>query len=131
MVRRALTLEGEELLTPDSQFDLAKYDRIIVVGWGKASALMAEALEHILGERISRGLVVVPEFQKNLPILRRIKFETSTHPLPTEKGVSAARMILVKIEGVGNGDLIICLVSGVGYALIPLLVVCLNLLELI
>jgi len=76
MVRRALTLEGEELLTPDSQFDLAKYGRIIVVGWGKASALMAEELEHILGERIGMGLVVVPEFQKNLPILSRIKFET-------------------------------------------------------
>ncbi len=120
MVRRALTLEGEELLTPDSQFDLAKYDRIIVVGWGKASALMAEELEHILGERIGTGLVVVPEFQKKLPILRRIKFETSTHPLPTEKGVRAARMILDKIEGVGKGDLIICLVSGGGSALIPL-----------
>ncbi|TMP96850.1 MAG: DUF4147 domain-containing protein, partial [Thaumarchaeota archaeon] len=120
MVKRALTLEGEELLTPDSQFDLTKYDRIIVVGWGKASALMAEELEHILGERISRGLVVVPEFQKKLPILRRIKFETSMHPLPTEKGVRAARMILDKIEGVGKGDLIICLVSGGGSALIPL-----------
>ena len=120
MVRRALTLEGEELLTLDGKFDLAKYDRIIVVGWGKASALMAEELEHILGERIGMGLVVVPEFQKNLPILSRIKFETSTHPLPTEKGVRAARMILDKIEGLGKGDLIICLVSGGGSALIPL-----------
>jgi len=108
------------LLTPDGQFDLAKYDRIIVVGWGKASALMAEELERILGERISRGLVVVPEFQKKLPILRRIKFETSTHPLPTEKGVRAAKMILDKLEGFGEDHLIICLVSGGGSALIPL-----------
>ena len=59
-VNRALQRSGNELhLSDGGRSDLANYDRVIVVGAGKATARMAAAVESSLGDRISGGAVVV------------------------------------------------------------------------
>src|SRR5262245_23977468 len=58
-VRRALLRDGDRLTVGDRSYDLKNYDRVVVVGAGKASAPMAAAVEEILGERVAAGLVVV------------------------------------------------------------------------
>src|SRR5690349_17180056 len=58
-VRRALRRDGDTLTVGDRSYDLGAYDRVIVVGAGKASAPMAAAVEQVLGERVADGLVVV------------------------------------------------------------------------
>src|SRR6188768_3034505 len=50
-VRRALHRDGDRLTVGDRTYDLTAYDRVVVVGAGKASAPMAAAAEEVLGEK--------------------------------------------------------------------------------
>jgi len=120
MVRSAVRLEGGAFLVKGRRLDLRGFRHILVVGGGKASGLMAAEVEHILGDWIYGGVVVVPESQRFLPRLDRVRFARSTHPVPTEKGVMATRRMLRALDGVRAEDLVICLISGGGSALMPL-----------
>ncbi|MDR7417157.1 MAG: glycerate kinase [Armatimonadota bacterium] len=117
-VRRVLHLEGEELRVGDRTYPLGAYDRILVVGFGKASAAMAQAVEEVLGDRISGGLVVTKEGHA-LP-LRRLEVVEAGHPLPDARGEDAARRVLRLARQADVRDLLLCLVSGGGSALLPL-----------
>ena len=54
----ALVLDGDILTVDGTEYDLTNFERILVIGAGKASAPMAEALEEILGDRLQGGMVV-------------------------------------------------------------------------
>ena len=120
MVRRALKLGGSVLRVGGLRLDLQSFRRTLVVGGGKASGLMAVEVEAVLGRWISDGVVVVPEIQKFLPELKKVKFARSTHPFPTQKGVRATQRMLGVLDQSGTRDLVICLISGGGSALMPL-----------
>ena len=60
LVSQKVKRRGEKLHVENQVIRLGGYDRIFVVGAGKASGAMAEALEAILGNRLTGGLVVVP-----------------------------------------------------------------------
>ena len=120
MVRRAMKLEGGTVSVKGRRLDLDSFRRVLVIGGGKASGLMAVEVEHILGDWIYGGVVVVPEAQRFLPRLKKVAFAWSTHPVPTEKGVRATKKMLYALAGAGAQDLIICLISGGGSALMPL-----------
>ncbi len=91
---------------------------MIVVGAGKACAPMARAVEDILGDRVTAGLVTV-KTGYTAP-LRLIALREAGHPLPDAAGEAAARETLALLSGLGPGDLVICLISGGGSALLPL-----------
>lgn len=96
--------------------------KVYVLGAGKAGAAMARAAEDALGDRISAGLVVVKDGHAgagpgNEP-LHRIRLAEAGHPVPDERGVEAARSILQLAEQAGEDDLVLCLVSGGGSALL-------------
>jgi glycerate-2-kinase len=120
MVRRALRLRGEMAKVGGTTLNLRNFRRVIVVGAGKASALMAAELERILRGRVDRGVVIVPEYQHPIPKLRRVRIVKSTHPLPSKKGVRATKKILAVLGGVGEEDLVVCLLSGGASSLMPL-----------
>jgi glycerate 2-kinase len=91
--------------------------RTIVVGAGKAAAAMAAAVEaHWPGPL--EGLVVT-RYGHGVPC-RRIEVVEAAHPVPDEKGREAARRILERVKGLGPDDLVLCLVSGGGSALLSL-----------
>ena len=117
-VRRVLDLEGDLLRAAGEGIPLRDIRRIIVVGFGKASARMARALEGILGERISQGLVITaPGY--GVPT-KRIEVVEASHPVPDERGLTAAARILDLVESAGVHDLVIVLISGGGSALLTL-----------
>ncbi len=97
--------------------DLSRHRRILVVGAGKASGAMARALEEILGDRISEGLVVVKD--GHTARTRKIKLVEAGHPIPDERGLRATNEILALARSAGADDLVIVLVSGGGSALTP------------
>ena len=99
-------------------YDLGKVDRIVVVGGGKAGAAMARALENILGNRLYDGIVVV-KYGHSLN-LRKIRVVEAGHPFPDAAGLKGALMILERLKGLTPKDLVICLLSGGGSALLPL-----------
>ncbi len=113
-IRNRVRLEQEILHVNGSIYDLASYNRIHMVGFGKSSALMALEMEHILGDRISDGLVIST---KETP-LNHIKFVKGTHPFPSQQNLSATKKIVKFVQQAEPDDLIICLVSGGGSALL-------------
>ena len=92
--------------------------RTFVVGMGKASVQMAKAAEDILGDRIEEGLVVTKYGHGGK--LRRIKVLEAGHPVPDQAGTRAAEEILKVALRAGEGDILLCLISGGGSALTPL-----------
>ena len=115
-IARHVTLKDNVLLIGDKQFSLKNYDKIHVVGAGKAVAPMARAVEDLLGNRISDGVIVVKD-EHGLP-LKKIKVREASHPVPDERGVQGTEEILSLVETAGKRDLIICLISGGGSALL-------------
>ncbi len=120
MMRRVLTLSGDTLTcaTEKESFslDLSAYNRILVLGAGKASARMARGLEDLLGDRISAGLVAVKE--GHLEELSRIRLLEAAHPVPDARSAQAAIDILDLARSAGEGDLVFVLVSGGGSAIL-------------
>lgn len=91
--------------------------RTLVLGAGKAAARMAEAVErHWQGEL--SGLVVT-RYGHGAPT-RHIEVVEAGHPLPDEAGETAARRVLALASDLGPDDLVICLMSGGGSALLSL-----------
>jgi hydroxypyruvate reductase len=96
----------------------AKYDRIFVVGAGKATAQMARAMEQILGKRITGGLINIKH--GHAARLTRIEQNECGHPVPDEAGVRGAQRIAAMAREATARDLLICLISGGASALLPL-----------
>jgi len=120
LVRRALTFDGKLLSVGNRRYSLNAFRKIVVVGAGKASGLMAAEVEHILGERIEEGVVIIPENQGSFVSLKRIRLEKSSHPLPDRKGVLATKRAIQTLDSVDKRDLVIFLFSGGGSSLMPL-----------
>jgi glycerate 2-kinase len=106
LVRRALT-----------QVELRSEGRLIVVGAGKASGAMAAAVEEVLGDRVSDGVVAVKD--GHLAPTRRIRLLEAGHPVPDERGAAAARAILELAGSAGQDDRVLVLISGGASALTP------------
>ncbi len=117
-VRRHCRLSGRTLVVGSKNYDLEQFDRILVVGAGKATAAMAHALEAVLGDRIDEGLICV-KYNHTMP-LSRISTVEAGHPLPDVNGLTAARRMLEMVSTAGENDLVIVLLSGGGSALLPL-----------
>jgi len=101
-------------------FDLDKFQRIFVVGGGKASGAMAEALEEILGDSLTGGFINILRDINSKFKTRKIILNKVRHPIPDENGVEGARKIIQLVREAKERDLIICLISGGGSALMPL-----------
>jgi hydroxypyruvate reductase len=115
-IRRHLRLEAGILSVGDRCYELSACERILVVGAGKAVAPMAKALEDLLGDRITAGILVVKDGH-GLP-LKKIRIQEAGHPVPDERGVAGTLEILKLLESAGKRDLVICLISGGGSALL-------------
>jgi hydroxypyruvate reductase len=115
---RAIKLEGGALLVNGRPFPLSPGSRVLVIGAGKACGPMAQAVEDALQARLTGGLIVVPTGAA-VP-LRKIALREATHPLPGASGEAAAAEILSLVSGLSATDLVICLISGGGSALLPL-----------
>ena len=93
--------------------------RIFVIGAGKASGLMAKKLEAMLGkDNITDGIVICNNRQ-----IRggKIKIVEAGHPFPDQRGIEGVRSImgLKQKYSINANDLILCLISGGGSALMP------------
>jgi glycerate-2-kinase len=118
-MHRRVKLRGECLEVGDHKVDLSDIERLVVVGGGKATGKMAEVLEEILGERIDGGIVNILEGTATEYRARRVKLVEAGHPLPTKKGMEGAEEMMELVGELGEKDLVICLLSGGGSALMP------------
>ncbi|MEM2936962.1 MAG: glycerate kinase [Candidatus Bathyarchaeia archaeon] len=118
IIKQKISLRNSVLHANGYSFDLKKFKNIYVIGGGKAGGSMAEALEEIIGKRITFGVVNVPRGSKHKTGI--IRLHEASHPVPDESGVEGTKRMLEIAEKAGEEDLIICLISGGGSSLMPL-----------
>ncbi len=116
-IKTNVRLRDDYLQIADRSYRLSNIRNILVVGCGKAAAKMALAIENLLGDRITGGIVVV-KYGYALS-LERIKVVEAGHPIPDEAGVDGAHQIIELVRTVGENDLVLFLISGGGSALLP------------
>jgi glycerate 2-kinase len=113
--RDRLSIKMEE--GSEKVFDLNTFDKIFLVGSGKASGAMAQAIEEIFGDRLTKG-VITTKYGHLLP-LKKTKIIEAGHPIPDQKGYEGAKKIQRLLKESGPKDLVIFLLSGGGSALLP------------
>jgi glycerate-2-kinase len=135
LIKASLSLEGDGLRILGENFDLAEFENLYVIAFGKAAAGMAGGLVEVLGDRLSGGLVVSPSTDAgeagpspgldahraaapaNVARLEEMK---ASHPLPDDTSVEAARRALELAERAREKDLVLLAISGGGSALLCL-----------
>ena len=120
LVKNKIQLKGSNLKIGSLNIDLDECNRIFVVGAGKASGMMSEAIEEILGNRIVDGLVNILNGTVHNFKTRNIKLNEAGHPIPDEGGFKGAKQIIKLLKDVTENDLVISLISGGGSALLSL-----------
>ena len=125
LITDAIKISDEILMIEGNKYDLKKFKRILIIGGGKATAQMAIALDELLktSSKIEyEGFLNIPEDQefKFLNSIKNIKMNLASHPIPNEAGLNGVNKMLELVESANKDDLIICLFSGGGSALLPL-----------
>lgn len=115
-VLQVLRRDGDRLTVGDRHYDLRQFARIFVIGAGKAGAPMTQAVEQVLGDRITAGIVAV-KTDHGGPT-RQVTIAEASHPMPDAAGVAAGQQILALAQQAGPQDLVIALLSGGGSALL-------------
>ena len=122
-VKRALPLENTAAYLPAPP----KAGRTIVIGAGKAGGSMAQAVEALWPQDAPmQGLVVtryhhIPPLPDSLKGLKqRIEIIEAAHPVPDTAGLEASERMLAMLQGLTKDDLVLCLISGGGSALLTL-----------
>lgn len=116
LIKRYVSVENNNLKIDRISFDLSTIKNIYVVGAGKASAAMAQTIEHILGSRISEGHIIT-KYEHSVP-LKFIETTEAGHPVPDDNGIKGTGKILTIVKKADKDDLVICLISGGGSALL-------------
>ncbi len=114
-VREALRVKGDILSVSGEGMDLGQFKRIFVVGAGKAAEKMAKAVDDEIGDRVSAGFINSLREGR----IGNITIHKATHPRPGIEGMRGAMEIKRICEGAGEDDMIICLISGGGSAMMP------------
>ena len=115
-VCRHVGRQGDCLSIGAKSYDLNEYENIYLAAIGKAGAPMARAAADLLAERLTQGIVLVKDgYQADLPGLQVF---TAGHPVPDARGALAAGRIMDLLGKAGKSDLVLCLISGGGSALL-------------
>jgi len=116
-VKRALNRQGDELHAGGRTYRLPDFRQVFVVGAGKAAAPMANATAEVIGDYLTTGLVITKDGHAE-PGGKAIRQVEAAHPIPDSRGAAATDELLALLRSAGASDLVICLVSGGGSALL-------------
>jgi len=140
-VRRHVRREGNGLYVAGQRYDLNELERVFVVGGGKAGSPMALAIADLLGDRLTAGVINVKHghtarrwqvsfgshqeqgsrgAQEQGSSFAVLDIVEAGHPIPDAAGLTGAERIFRLLDGLTQRDLVICLISGGGSALLPL-----------
>ncbi len=109
-------LDGSSLHIGTRTWDLSKKRHVYLVGAGKACNAMAAALDEILGDNLSKGIVIV-KVAEEADVFRHTDVYVGGHPLPNRTGYEASLKILELADQAGPEDLFIAVISGGSSAL--------------
>jgi hydroxypyruvate reductase len=99
-------------------YDLRNINQVFLVGAGKAGQPMVSAVQKILGTRLAEGYVIVKEgYATKVDAADKVEIIEAGHPVPDSRGVIGTEKIIQLLENTRPDDLVICLISGGGSAL--------------
>lgn len=117
-VMENLEVKDSRLRINSKVYELDSFDRIFLVGAGKAGQPMAGAISYLLGPRLINGKVIVKEgYRTESDIPDRIQIIEAGHPIPDQRGVAGTHQIIELLGETTHDDLVICVISGGGSAL--------------
>ena len=119
VIQESLIREGNRLFLQDEIINLENYNRILLLGIGKAALSMSISVGDLIGDRLSEAYILTKQGNQQLPerFQRRTKYFTGNHPIPDEEGQRATIEILSRLSSLIAGDLVIVLISGGSSAL--------------
>jgi len=115
LINNILSVKGSLIKIGDLSFSLDEINNVYVIGAGKASAAMAHYVETILGNRITDGHIIV-KYEHSCKLIR-VSVTEAGHPIPDMNGFRATEEVIRIAGQAGENDLVICLISGGGSAL--------------
>ena len=114
-----LRIEGNTLRADEIILPLGSFERVFVVGAGKASAPMAAAVEQVIGDLLPLAGSVNVKYGHTDPQPKRVALVEAAHPTPDAAGVAGARKIEEILAQLTANDLLIAVISGGASALLP------------
>ncbi|MGC9350330.1 MAG: glycerate kinase type-2 family protein [Anaerolineae bacterium] len=112
--------QSERLFMEGRHWDLHASGRLLAVSVGKAAAAMAEAVDDIVGARLSQGIVVTKyEHAAGHRLSGTWDVVEAGHPIPDQAGLSGSRAIIEMLDTTSEEDFVLVLLSGGGSALMP------------
>ena len=124
LIKKSLKIKDNILWIKNDSYNLKIYEKILIIGGGKATAEMSLILEKIFldyAEIKYQGLVNIPErLEINTNSTTKILFNYASHPIPNENGHNGTKSMMKFISKATSKDLIFCLISEGGSALLPL-----------
>ncbi len=115
VVNRSIEMTGDVLTIAGRSFNLSGYKHVHFLGVGKAAPGMAEALVGKLGSRLTGGLVITKQVPPGAgfpyPVIQ------GDHPVPGDRSLFAGEKAIELVSRLGQDDLLFCLISGGGSAL--------------
>jgi glycerate-2-kinase len=111
-------LDGSILHVGPYTYDLSKKRNIYVLGAGKATFPIAQALEEVLGDRITQAVVVLKKGQTGR--LNRIRVIEASHPIPDSNGLRGAKEMMRLANRAREDDIVFACITGGSSALLPM-----------
>ena len=111
---------GDQMLVADRSYPLREVDRVFLIGAGKAAMPMADAVSEVLRDRLHGGVVITKYHHADRPLPDHIRVHEAGHPVPDQNSVDATRDVAELLREVTPRDLILCVLSGGGSALLTL-----------
>lgn len=118
---QGLSLNENKLVIAGQNFDLEKYDRVFLLGFGKGAAGISIIIDEKLGNRLTEGWVIDVNENASTHNVDKTKYFQGTHPLPSEQNVEFTKNVVSKLEGkLTEKDLVLVVICGGGSALLTL-----------
>ena len=111
---------GDQLLVAERSYSLREFDRVFLIGAGKAAVSMADAVSEVLRDRLNGGVIITKYRYVDRALPDRIRVHEAGHPVPDQNSVEATRDLADLLRAVTPRDLVVCVISGGGSALMTL-----------
>lgn len=110
LTEQYVRIENDQLIVKDKHYSLANHQRIFVIGAGKATFPIAEALEKVLGDKIYKGVIVCKHGEKGT--LKQMELVLAAHPTPDEQSHIGALKTVDLLKQVKKDDIVIACFTG-------------------
>lgn len=115
-IKSIMRMEGSVLHIGTRSWDLATKRNVYLIGAGKACNHMAMAVDHVLGDHLTRGIAIV-KIREETDRFNHTEVFVGGHPLPNAEGHRASKQIIELVDRAGPDDLFIAVISGGSSAL--------------